>query len=358
MNRPCFKDFRTQVAAYAQSVGSPLGICVNNIPSLVGLVNISTEQLINDPNAPDEGWWGGWAKMLMNITPNLRFTTITLPRGVARVIVMDVCQRPTKVQNGYYEFLDFGEGLQPKLCGPNTTTTCNGFTQTYDRDTTPVLGVQNTNPQFIRVFPTDSRDVGKSVIVQGKDQNGNVILATDPVSLQPILGEILTLTLPFVQSVNQFANPLTGIEKDSTYGPITIMQVDPVSGTAAALSSMEPSETSAAYRQYLINNLPCNCCANAQATVQVTVMAKLEYVPIASDPDYLLIPNVPALIAQCESIRYSAMDNVKALAMADKKHTDALRLLFGQLDHVLGKERPAITVPLFGTRRRLRHQPI
>ena len=34
-----------------------------------------------------------------------------------------------------------------------------------------------------------------------------------------------------------------------------------------------------------------------------------------------------------------------------------LALLFGQLDHMLGKERPAITVPLWGSQR-LRPQPI
>jgi hypothetical protein len=87
-------------------------------------------------------------------------------------------------------------------------------------------------------------------------------------------------------------------------------------------------------------------------------MAKLEYVPIASDPDYLGIPCVPALIAECEALRYESMDNVQAQQMGVSKHAKALQLLMGQLTHYLGNERPAISVNLFGPRRSLRYQPI
>lgn len=354
MNRPNFQSFRVQVQGYAQSVGSPLGLCINNIPALAGLVNIATERLISDPQAPEEGWWGGWAKYVFTVSQANPY--IVAPRGVARLIVMDVCTCPVKIQNGFYEFLNYGKGLQPKPCSANK---CDGFMQAYDRDTVPVLGTLNPGPQTIRVFPTDARDVGKTVIVQGTDQNGNVVTATDPVTNQTISGEILTLQFPFSNSLNTFVAPLAGIEKDSTAGPITIQQVDPVTGASSALSTMEPTETSAAYRRYLVNNLPCNCFGTGtNGTIQITAMAKLEYVPIASDPDYLGIPCVPALIAECESLRYATMDSVKAQQMSVAKHASALSLLFGQLSHYLGNERPAISVSLFGKRRILRAQPI
>lgn len=364
MNRPTFRDFRVHSAAYAGSVGSPLGICVNNAPALAGLVNIGTEQLINDPDAPEEGWWGGWGRFVYNVTQGVQSQFITTQRGIARLIVMDVCNRPRKIQNGFYEFLDYGEGLKPPICQSNI---CGGQTMAYDRETVATLGLLNSTPQFIRVFPTDSRDVGRSVILQGTDQNGNVITSTDPTTDQTISGEIISLALPFAQSVNQYSNQLTGIEKDWTFGSVTFQQVDPISGTAVALSSMEPSETAANYRRYFLDKLPCSCAAGCPSTttsaqIQVTAMAKLEYIPIASDPDYLGIPNVPALIAQCEFIRYSAMDNVKAQQLADKRHSEALKLLFGQLTHYLGNERPAISVSLFGKTKhhgkRLQRQPI
>lgn len=352
MNRPNFRSFRIQVAAYAQSVGSPLGVCIANIPALAGLVNIATERLISDPAAPEEGWWGGWARYRFNV--NRTNPYITLPRSLARFILMDVCGRPTKIQNGFYEFLDYGEGLQPKSCRANA---CDGLMQAYDRESTATLGTLAGTPQIIRVFPTDPDDVGKTVIVQGADQNGNPITSQDPTTNQTISGEILTIAVPFVDSLNQFST-ITGIEKDGTAGSITIQQVDPATGIGSALSSMDPSETAASYRRYLVNKMPCSCCDSGNGQVQVEAMCKIEYMPISSDPDYLQIPCVPALLAECEALRYETMDNQKAMQMAGAKHQKALQLLFGQLDHYLGKERPAIIVSLFGPRRSMRYQPV
>lgn len=348
-----FLDFRVQVAAYAQSVGSNLGVCVNNIPALAGLVNIATQRWLYDPLQPEEGWWFTWRKMAFNVSTTNPF--IVTPFRFARIIVLDVNACPVKLQNGFYEFLDYGRGLQPKPCKQNV---CDGFTQAYDRDTTPTLGALNPTPQIIRVFPTDPRDNGKTVLVSGTDQNGNAVTSTDPVTNAPISGEILTLALPFTDTQNQFGT-ITGIQKDVTFGSVTFFQVDPVSGSTAQLSSMEPVETNAAYRKYLINNLPCNCpSASAGGLVSITAMCKLDYAPIASDPDPLIIPNVPALMNECEAIRYESMDNANAQAMAAQKHQKALGLLNGQLDHFMGKERPAISVSLFGPQSRLRHQPI
>ncbi len=353
MNRPTFAQFRQRVAGYAESVGSPLGVCINDIPALAALVNEATESWFFDPQQPEEGWWFTWSRMVFNVSRSNPY--ITNPRGVARIILMDVCKRPTKVQNGFYEFLDYGPGLQPKGC---LGTKCGQLTQAYDREFVATLGQLSVAPQTIRIYPTDPRDVDKTVIVQGTDQNGNTVYGTDPSTNQTILGEIVTLALPFADTLNTFVGPdLSGLEKDVTFGPVTFMQVDPTTGDSAALSTMEPSETSAAYRRYLVNGLPCNCCEQTNGQVQVTAQCKLEYVPVASDPDYLLIPNVPALIAECESIRYSVMDNSRAAKMSVDKHQRALGLLFGQLDHYLGRERPAISVPIFGSSR-LRTQPL
>ncbi len=353
-----FLDYRLQVAAYAQSVGSPLGVCVNNIPALAGLVNVASERLIMDPLAPEEGWWGGWAKYVFTVSPSTPY--IVAPREVARLIVMDVNTCPVKVQNGFYEFLDYGEGLQPKPCKENV---CNGFTQAYDRDTVPILGTLNPTAQTIRVFPSDPRDVGKTVLVQGTDQNGNIVTSTDPITNQTILGEILTLALPFTDSVSLFQTTgnrqgITGLQKDSTFGSVAFFQVDPVTGESAALSFMEPAEMVGCYRRYYVGNIPCRPQCSATDTNQVTAMCKLDYAPIASDSDYLKIPNVPALIAETEAIRYFSQDTEVAQDLGAKKHAEALRLLFGQLQHYLGNERPAISVSLFGPSRHLKYQPI
>lgn len=349
MNRPRFVDLRA--SRLAQSVG----LCQSDIPSLAILVNEATEKLLMDPMQPDEGWWGTWVRSVFNVSR--QEPTFVTPRNVARVILMDVCKHPTRVQNGFYEFLDFGRGLQPSGCPSNLVAPngspyppCNQLLQAYDREFSAILGTMATTPQIIRIFPTDPRDVGKIVLVQGPDQNGLAVLATDAVTGATISGELVTLNTPFVDTLSQFAN-ITGVQKDATFGPVNFFQVNPVTGVTLSLSTMDPSETSAAYRRYFVNGLPVNCCNTPLGQVQVTSMCKLDFVPVISDPDYLGIPNVPALIRECQSLRFSEMDTATAFKMSSAKHQEALSLLFGQLDSFMGKERPAIEVPLFGSER-------
>lgn len=329
---------------------------------MAALVNEAIETLLNDPLQPDEGWWGTWIRVAFNVTQAQ--PTFVQPREVARLILMDVCNHPTRIQNGFYEFLDFGRGLQPSGCPNNIASAaglssppCNQTLQAYDRESTPILGTQQATPQFVRMFATDPRDYGANVLVQGTDQNGMQILGTDALTGAPISGEVLALGSPFTTSVNQFSNPITGLQKDATFGPVTFFQVDPVTAAVVPLSVMEPSEVSAAYRRYFVNGLPTNCCNTPGGQVQIVAMAKLDFIPVMSDSDYLIIPNVPALIRECEAIRYSTMDTANAFKMSQQKHAAAISLLMGQLDAMLGKERPAITVPIFGSDR-LRMQPI
>jgi hypothetical protein len=121
---------------------------------------------------------------------------------------------------------------------------------------------------------------------------------------------------------------------------------------------MEPGELVAQYRRYFVGNLPCQPQCSSTGLNQVTAMCKLDYVPIASDPDYLGIPCVPALIAEVEALRYENMDTVVAQQLGTGKHAKALQFLFGQLQHFLGNERPAVSVSLFGPSRHLKYQPI
>lgn len=188
------------------------------------------------------------------------------------------------------------------------------------------------------------------MLVQGKDQNGQIVLSVDPVTGQAQEGEFVNLTFPFVQTVNQFST-VTGLSKVATLGPVQIFQVDASTGTQAVLSHMEPSETNASYRRYLLTGLPRNCCNTPAGTVTVTAQAKLDFLPVVTDTDYLTIPNIPALIEEGNSLRYSRIDSQNASALEQRHHAKAIALLNGQLDHVEGKINVAITVPLAGSDR-------
>jgi hypothetical protein len=292
--------------------------------------------------------------MVFNVTVGPgRYAYITTPNDIARVIVLDVCQTPIRLRNGFYEFLEFGTGLQPRptscLSGAQGQACNNGSTtQAYERDVVPTLTDQTISPATIRIYPSDAGDVGRRILVQGADQNGNTILSVDTTTQQAILGEYVTLKLPFVDTLNQFSK-VTGFLKALTVGQVQIFEVDPVTAAQSQISAMEPHEVTAAYRRYLINGLPLQCCNGTSGIVQVTAQVKMDYVPVMSDSDYLIIQSLPALIEECQSIRYSRMDAPKSIDFEAKHHAKALSLLFGQLDHYLGKTNTAIRVPIFGS---------
>jgi hypothetical protein len=346
MNRPVLADFRAQFPSEA------MGICTAD-PKVAAYCNEAQERLLMDPLAPDEGWYGGSITMNLTATVSNGAAYVVTPREIARLIVMGVCKQPVRIRNGFYEYLQFGNGLQPKTC---CGSRCGSEFQTYEQDNVVTFSNLLSTPQQLRVYPSDVRDTGLRVLLQGKDQNGLVILTTDPGTGQSAPGEYLQLAFPFSTSVNQFST-ITGIQKDQTYGLLQFYQVDPTTGTEVALSSMEPNEASANYRRYLINGIPTAnlCCTGSQ--IQITAQGRIDFVPVFNETDYLTIPCVPALTEEAQSIRFSRMDSGAAAQQSMIHHGRALALLNGQLDKFYGKTNTAVRVPIFGNDK-MRRQPV
>lgn len=322
-----------------------MGMCAAD-PGVITYCNDAQQRLIIDPLSPDEGWWGGWVTMHLTASrtaPNYGY--ITTPQEVARIIVSAVCDRPVEMRNGFYEYLQFGAGLQPKQCRIG----CGQSFNIYDRDNVVTLFDFLPTPQKLRFYPTDSRDSGLMILPQGLDQNSQNVLTTNPVTGLSAPGEYVTLAFPFTDSVNTFSK-LTGIQKDQTYGPVQIFQVDPTSGVETALSTMEPNEQTAAYRRYLVSGIPSfNCNCPQPGLVQLTCQCRLDFIPVQNETDYLSIPNVSALIEESISIRFSRMDSASANQKSGFHHQRALAMLNGQLDLYEGKTSTAVKVPLWGS---------
>jgi hypothetical protein len=313
-----------------------------------------------DPLAPEEGWWGGWARMAFNVSQ--AGPSFVTPQNVARVILMDVCRHPVRINNEFYEFLEFGRGFQPKDCCNGANNSRCASLMAYERETVTTFAPLLATPQYIRAYAADPADVGRTALIQGADGNGQIIRYLDALTGSAGLGESITFSSPFTDTTNLFSE-ISGVQKQKTFGEVQFFQVDPTSGQESALLVMQPGETTAAFRKYYINGLPSSCCSDSvpcgtsSVTLQVLAMCKLDFTPVATDSDYLNIMSVPALIDECQSIRYGRMDVPGAQDLSAKKHASALRILFGQLDHYLGKERPAIQRHIFGSDR-LRPQPI
>jgi len=321
-----------------------IGQCIENTPAIAQMVNSAQRRLLMCKEACDEGWWGTWAEVAFNVSCSQPY--ITLPREIARLEVMDMCDNPVAIQNQFFEYLQFGNGRLPKLRSQCRRAGCE-ITQTYSRNNAVTFTDMTYAPQYIVAYITDDRDIGKRALIQGLDESENIVYSTD-VQFQ-VTGVYVVLNSPSVQSPNTFAQ-LNGIQKDVTYGPVRFYQHDPTTGEEVLLLTMEPTEQTASYRRYYLQGVPRNCCGNnVEGNVQVTAIAKLDLIPVKADTDYCLIQNLEAIIEECASIRYSEMDAPSAKAMSQERHKLAIAFLNGELNHFLGKDSEAVNFAPFGS---------
>jgi hypothetical protein len=325
-----------------------IGLCAADNGELPQFVNEAQRRLIKAGG--ETGWWGSWMRTAFNVdTVNDPF--ITCPRSIARLIDMDVCRHPVRIQNEFYEFLEAGIGLQPQNnCGVDSLRNCN-LMESYDRGLFPTFSDLVPGNKRLRFYITDAADVSRRVIVQGMDGNGQVIRSLD--GHFQIQGIALTFSTPFVQTPFDISF-ISGLQKDQTIGIVQIYEYDTTTGTQRLISTMEPTEEVAGYRRYFLNGGPASCCdpaATGTTTVQVTAMAKLAFIPVVADTDYLVIQDLDALKEACQAVRYGEMDDSTSAQQTQLRRSNAIGLLNGELRHHLGKDRPAVNFAPWGTAR-------
>lgn len=320
------------------------GVCGSDLAQVCELLMAAEERLINSREAGDEGWYGGWAEMVFQVSRADPY--LTMPRGCARAETVVICNKPVPVQNQFYGYLRFGFGRKPD----SSCTTFVGCPQiqVHDRGYWPTF-TDLVEGNVIRVYVTNTADESLRALISGKDTNDQTVSNLDAQIL--VDGEYTVFTAPFVDTVTRW-NKLTGIQKDITTSPVAFYQVDATTGDPSLMLTMEPGETVAGYRRYYIEGLPAGCCdGTEEGTAQVMALVKLEPQPLTVGTDYLTIQSIEALIAECQSIRLGGMDGQGSKVEARERHNSAIRLLQGQLVHQLGKEMPAVSFAPFGNAR-------
>jgi len=308
----------------------------------------SQQRLLMCKETGDEGWWGSWAEVAFQVSRTAPY--LTTPRGISRIEAVNVCDRNITLWNQFYEYLEFGNGRMPKL-----RPFCDWpYHAAFTRNNVPTFLDINPAPQFIQVVAQDPADIAasKTVLIQGIDVNGNALYNTPP-GLPQQIGTRLVLQNPFSMLQTQM-NSITGIQKDVTQGPVQFFQIDPNTGAAVLLLTMEPTEQTANYRRYFFNALPATCCGTASSpqTLTITAICKLEPLPLVSDTDYFLLQGDAALEAitlEAQAIRYSKVDESAAKTMSSGHHKDAVQILNGILANYMGVDAPAVLFKPFGS---------
>lgn len=313
-------------------------LCAGDTPRLLSFINEAQERLIHAGG--ETGWYGGWYKTIFNISSD---NEISLDRYIARVINVAVCGTPVSIENQFYEFVEAGVGPQDTDC--STCVTSSNKLELIDRGMFPTQVPISATNKRIRLYATDSRDYGKQVVISGKDSNSRIVRTLN--NGLDFNGEVVTLATPFSDTVTVWAEgDLSGIQKQLTIGDVLVYEYDATTGDEDLIALLDARDTVCQFRRYYVSNFSATCCTGC---TQVEGMAKLEYVPVEKDTDYLVIGNIPALKEECESIRYSEMDSVQALALSEQKHKRAIQLLQNELSHYMGKSRATVNIPIFGS---------
>lgn len=334
MNRLTFRDVRVS------RIPAALGVHPSNAPELLSFVNSAEPRLVQAGG--EQGWWGTWQKMAFNVTRANPF--LTTPSHIARLTNIDICRKPVRIQNEFYEFLEFGIGLQKQFTCQSTC--CQGGMEAFDRGLFPTM-TDLTPGNKVRTAIQNSVDFGQRIFFDAVDTNNNQIYTLD--AQTQVSGFFQVMALPFVDSPMAL-NAINGIQKDTTTYPVNVYQVDATTGIQSLLATIQPNEKSPAYRRYYLNHLPqqCHDCDSVANTVQLTAMAKLDPVPATGDTSYLTIQNLEALKQECLCIRLEESDSANAKQMAQFHHKRAIQLLNQELIHYLGKLLPALSVKPFG----------
>ena len=298
-----------------------------NDPRFTAIVNLATKNLVET----GEMFWGLHARYQFCVTNGC----IVWPSQIATIEAIAVCGNPIPVRNRWFEFLATYPGVQSD--GDCNRRAC-GANQLLDRATpstcafADIIGVNKK----IKVYADISEVADAKILLQGNDENGQWIRTF--VDDEWIDGEYVAINAATPQLSTKFFSSLVGVQKPITNGNVRLYEYDTDLATQRAIAIYEPDETRPWYRKQFIPGMDgakcCGCVGDDANTKQVEVMAKLAYVPVRNDLDWLMIGNFSALESEVQSIMKRrnnlAQEAVTWRALAVQTLRDELRHYLGR----------------------------
>lgn len=269
------------------------------------------------------GWPGTFAKFAVTNTNGM----ITWPRQLETIESVAVNDAPGIIRNEWYEFLESGPGLLDSKDADAMTL--------LDRGEAPTFSDLSGTDKKLRLYVTATLDAGKSVLVQGYNEDGDWIRTLDSATNTYYDGEKLTLTSSYVDSTNFFTE-VSAVQKPLTEGSLKLYELNTADSTQRVVAEYQPTEQRPTYRRSLIPGLPDS------STHTVTVTGRLRFIPARVDTDWLHISYEAAIKEMVASIR-KAENNLPKEALIYEKR--AVGLMQDQLLHHLGDG--AVAVPRF-----------
>lgn len=315
-------------------IASTLGICPDDA-QFVAYVNEATKRLINKGN-----WVGTYGKFTICTDSSC----ITWPRQLMTIESIAVCGQPIPVRNQWFEFMSTGAGLAGGGCcfGDGVQlagNSCGCAGQMFDRGTACAFKDIRGDNKKIKVYADVTEADNARILLQGYDENNNWIRTQDMGAW--VDGEYVSISASTPATSTHLFKSLVAVIKPQTNGNIRLYEFNTDDSTQRAIAIYEPTELTPIYRRSHIPGIVKGGCSNGlvedacqQSTV--SVMAKLNFIPVANDNDFLMIGNEPALKEACRSVRYGMMDSATAMQQQQVAMAAALVELQTELEAFLG----------------------
>jgi len=243
---------------------------------------------------------GNWVGTVVRYRVCVNEAKLTWPRHIHTVLKCNVCRSPVPVANGWYEFAAAGPGTLHDEDSLGLVLQDMGTASTFD----DIGGTGRT----LYVLGSEDED-GAEICVQGYDDSNQWIRTLHNGEL--VDGEYFTIAT--VESVSAHVwSGVTRVIKPVTNGNVMLYERDTATLVDKPLGIYEPDETEPSYRRSRIPSLDTvgNCgtghCPDAHTAVNVK--AKLRFLSVAKDTDWILIGNLPALKDMVMSILKAEKD--------------------------------------------------
>lgn len=283
-------------------VARVLGFCQDDA-RVASYTNEAIRRLLN------KGLWAGCYGRFVVYTQD---GCIVWPRMIETIESVATCFGVGQVRNGWFEFLEGGFGLQS---GGTDVTPWGGAyysgSNLLDRGNVCTYRELTHNlTSKIRIYPGDASDVGKTITIQGFDQNGQWIRTQYNGAW--IDGETVAMAAPFATTTNYFTE-ITTVIRQPTNTVSRLYEFNTTTSVEIDIAVYDPDETLPEYRksQMPINCTPTNgstCGCTNDGTIPVTVMAKLRHIPVANDNDLVIPPCADAVKLMVQAIRKEEND--------------------------------------------------
>lgn len=316
----------TLAHAKAARIWKATGICPND-ENFLDLLNEAQQRLLSRGR-----WWG----TIYKATGTAIKGAIVWPREAGAIEGLIVVNSSIWVKNQWWNFIEPIFGGCSDCCAGN----CGDHLELRDDGYSP-FSIEFTGTPFLRLYPTDTSDNAKEVLIQGYDKNGAWVRNEyDDVWID---GEYVALATPFGVSTTEWKT-ITAVQK-----PVTNERVlaKTWNGTTETLiATWAHNETVPRYRKSLIPALEDH---DSEA---LSAIIKMQFVPAAVDEDWLVIGNIPALKDMMMSIRKQEQELTKESIILEKKAiaelNHELRTNSGDVTHVAVKIDAGENMRVFG----------